>query len=142
MPKVGEYYHFWDDGKLGLMRHYIARCEEIIPIKDASSHKFKHKYGMNMFDREEYDLLECWVRDKKDCDWLYAQRTDFIVKCSIPRYDEEPIFFARDKWGGWFSFETTGWWQGGLLDVDGSTYERVLENSSDELKEEHKKITY
>ena len=32
IPEVGKFYHFWDDGKCGVSRHYIAKCEEIIPI--------------------------------------------------------------------------------------------------------------
>ena len=32
IPNIGEYYHFWDDGKTSLSRHYICRCERIIPF--------------------------------------------------------------------------------------------------------------
>ena len=32
LPKVGEYYHFFDDGKITPTRHYIAKCLEIIPF--------------------------------------------------------------------------------------------------------------
>ena len=33
LPEVGQYYHFWDDGKTGPSRHYICRVEKIIPSK-------------------------------------------------------------------------------------------------------------
>lgn len=35
VPIVGNYYHFWDDGKTGPSRHYICKVEKIITIKEA-----------------------------------------------------------------------------------------------------------
>ena len=32
LPQIGEFYHFFDDGKVTPSRHYIAKCIEIIPF--------------------------------------------------------------------------------------------------------------
>ena len=44
IPEVGKFYHFWDDGKCGVSRHYIAKCEEIIPIKSAETYLIADQY--------------------------------------------------------------------------------------------------
>ena len=44
IPEVGKFYHFWDDGKCGVSRHYIAKCEEIIPIKFAETYLIADQY--------------------------------------------------------------------------------------------------
>lgn len=137
IPKVGEFYHFWDDGKHGLSRHYIAKVERIIPFEQAG----------NVFckDREFEDitsLLEIWKAEVSRCPRLYKNETDVFIECSIPKYDEDLIYFCRTTDDGWFSINTTSWWQSGTLDIDGSIFEEVLEYSSDELKEKHKMIKY
>ena len=145
VPKVGEFYHFWDDGKTALGRHYIAKVEEIIPLKDAASYLIENKeFGQSRFDKDKYSLLECWVDEKTHRDWLLSDKTDYIVRCSIPKYDDDPIFFVRDKYNKWFSIETTGWWQGGRLDLDGSIFQEIMDADyySDETKELYKAETY
>lgn len=133
LPKVGNFYHFWDDGKLSTSRHYIAKCEELIKLKDCEYIKIGRK-----------SLRDIWVKEKIHKNWIFAQSTDYIVKCSIPNYDDDPIYFARTTDGGWFSMNTTGWWQGGRLDIDNSTYEEMLEywKDDEEILEMYKSATY
>ena len=35
IPKIGEKYHFFDDGKLQNNRHYIAECVKILTPEEA-----------------------------------------------------------------------------------------------------------
>lgn len=133
-PKVGELYHFWDDGKCSASRHYIAKCEQIISLKEANTIKFP--------DNET--LMVKWVREKKDHNWIFSSETDAFVKCSIPKYDKDDIYFVRTKDGGWFSMNTTNWWQGGRLDVSGETYEEMLKywEDNEEVLEMYTSQTY
>ena len=120
IPEVGKFYHFWDDGKCGVSRHYIAKCEEIIPIESAETYLIADQY------HNKISLLKLWVKEKKHVNWIFSPKTDVIIRCSIPKYDKYDIFFARDKNDGWFSFCTTGWWQGGQLDIDGQIFEDII----------------
>ena len=140
IPEVGKFYHFWDDGKCGVSRHYIAKCEEIIPIESAETYLIANQY------HNKKSLLKLWVKEKKHVNWIFSPKTDVIIRCSIPKYDQYDIFFARDNDDGWFSFCTTGWWQGGRLDIDGSIYEAILQSAMDdnnwEAYEEYQKEEY
>ncbi|MFR6305656.1 MAG: hypothetical protein ACLUNR_02360 [Bacilli bacterium] len=44
--------------------------------------------------------------------------TDYFIGCYIPKYDNNLIWFARTKYGTWFSMDIQSNWQGGLLDVN------------------------
>lgn len=135
IPEVGKFYHFWDDGKCSVGRHYIAKVERIIPFEEA-------KNIFLLFENIIMSLLECWEDDIEDREWLYSIETDFFIECSIPVYDPNPIYFVRDVDDGWFSINTTSWWQTGRLDVDGSIYEEVLKTSSEETRKLHEAVTY
>lgn len=39
IPKIGEKYHFFDDGKLQNNRHYIAECVKILTPEEAKHYK-------------------------------------------------------------------------------------------------------
>lgn len=136
LPVVGKEYHFFDDGKIRESRHYIAVVQEIIPIEDTNKiiistpRDYNEEINQNVFIN--MSLLDIWIDEKLSCDWLYAPVTDYILKASIPEYDKDPIYFARTKDGGWFSMDTTNWWQGGRLDIDGKLYEQ-LENFNYEM---------
>jgi len=76
IPTVGEYYHFWDDGKSAVSRHYIAKVERIISIDEAK---------VLMFDALDEDeqpikmsLYEIWEQETKSCYWLYATETECL----------------------------------------------------------------
>ena len=59
-------------------------------------------------------ILEQWKNDVNDCDWLYANETDFFIK-TWNGADTET--FVRTKNNGWFSM---GFMCSGRLDFDGS----------------------
>ena len=63
---------------------------------------------------------------------LYCSDTDYFVLCSIPKYSEHWIWFARTKDGGWFSLDLHSGLETGELDVDGSTYEYAKNLFDDE----------
>ena len=136
IPQIGKEYHFFDDGKISDSRHYIAKVIELIPIEEAKNiiistpRDYNINTGQNLFvDMSLYDI---WVDEKERCDWLYNDDTDYIIKASIPKYDEDPIYFAKTKNNGWFSMDVTNWWQSGRLDIDGKLYEQ-LENFNYEM---------
>lgn len=135
IPEVGKFYHFWDDGKHSVGRHYIAKVERIIPFEEAEDIVFQFEDG-------PVSLLQQWKDEVEDAKWLYNQETDYFIECSIPIYDKDPIYFVRDIDNDWFSIATTGWWQYGRLDVDGSIYEEVLEYSSEAVRKQHEAVTY
>ena len=121
LPTVGEYYHFFDDGKTRPSRHHICRVERIIPIDEA-----KNTIVSGVTDYNE-SLWDCWIEEKKECDFLYAEDTDYIIEISCPTYDENMLYAARTKDGGWFTMNVQWWWQSGRLDVDGSIYKEVTD---------------
>ena len=57
--------------------------------------------------------------------WLYAEKTDYFIKCEIKGYDKDDIWFARTINDGWFSMDVTDPWQSGEFDVDGKKYEEA-----------------
>ena len=127
LPQIGKEYHFFDDGKITPSRHSIATIIELIPIEEAKNiivstpRDYDEETGQNVF--VNMSLLDIWIEEKTYTDWIFAKNTDYIVKASIPSYDDDPIYFARTKDGGWFSMDVTNWWQGGRLDIDGKLYE-------------------
>lgn len=124
IPTVGKEYHFFDDGKISNSRHYLAVVNEILTKEQAQKLTFTKTDSQ---DKEyETTLYDIWKRDVIEHDWLYAEDTDVFVKCDIPEYDKDPIYFARTKDGGWFSMDVTSGWQAGRLDVDGKRYESLM----------------
>lgn len=131
IPKVGNKYEFYDDGKITPMRRYTAEVLEVITPKEAEEVKFP-LYVYEESDWEpttrvvkgedivgEVSLYDFWKEELEYHDWLFATETDYFVKCSIPRYDEYPIWFVRMTDGNWFSMDIQSGWQGGKLDVTG-----------------------
>ena len=130
VPKVGEYYHFWDDGKTSPSRHYICRVEEVIRVKDAkkievSVPEWDDLKNQNVFHTET--LYNKWEEQVVGHDWLYAKETDYFIRISCPEYDKYDLYAVRTKSGGWFTIDVQSWWQGGRLDVDGSIYDEMIE---------------
>lgn len=131
IPEIGQYYHFWDDGKTGPSRHYICKVEKIIPIKEAkgmlvSIPEWNEETQQNDFIRET--LYNRWKYQVEEHDWLYSTDTDYIIEISCPNYDENNLYAVRTKDGGWFTIDVQSWWQSGRLDVSGEIYEDVLNN--------------
>ena len=133
LPKMGEYYHFFDDGKITPTRHYIAKCLEIIPFEKFKSIQIENIpiYNENCEIRVTKSLYDIWQEEQKDCDFLYAKKTDYAIKCNCPIYDENDLYFVRTKNGGWFSMNIQSSWQSGRLDVDEKEWNQLLEDYND-----------
>lgn len=141
IPIIGEYYHFWDDGKTSLSRHYICRCERIIPFHEFTEYRLMRRYGKHGL--VEDTLMGLWKDSVSEFDWIFAQQTDCAVVCSCPKYDKDELYFFRTKSGGWFSADRTSSWQAGELDVDGEIFRRVMaECLSEGTRREHTEKTY
>ena len=128
VPEVGLGYHFFDDGKVSDSRHFIAEILEVIPFEKAKELTvltylhFAYPYINNYEDKYEVKLLDIWEKEKEECDWIFAEETDYFIKAKIEDYDKDDIWFVRTKSGGWFSMDTTNTWQGGVLDIDGEIF--------------------
>ena len=118
IPKVGEFYHFFDDGKLSSSRHYICKCEKIIPFNE-----FK-----NIHFTSENSLYDIWESQINDYDWLYAKETDYAIICSCPKYDENDLYFVRTIDGGWFSIDIQSAWQSGRLDITSEIFNKIIDD--------------
>ncbi len=151
LPKVGKTYKFYDDGKLNHSRQYDAKVIRIIPKEEAKSVMFP-TYCCDASDYEEVttvykdeqpvgkkSLNDVWIEEVKHCDWVFATDTDYFIECSIPRYDENNIWFARMLDGNWFSMDIQCFWQGGKLDVDNHLTEMMEEAYRESEKEFGKK---
>lgn len=128
VPEVGKEYHFWDDGKSSVGRHYIARVERIITPEQAKEIVIETDSG------EFFSLYDNWVESKERCDFLYSQETDFFVECSCPKYDEHNLWFVRTVDGGWFSIDNETCWQSGRLDVTGEKYRAIIKSYKEDKK--------
>lgn len=133
VPEVGEYYHFWDDGKSAPGRHYICRVERVLTKDEAKNVEVFVPDWDNYQDGGELDhvlhnVYDVWKGQVEQCDWLYAEDTDYIVEISCPIYDDNLLYAVRIKRGGWFTFDVQSSWQSGLLDVDGTHYEQLKED--------------
>ena len=111
VPEVGKEYHIFDDGKIKLSRHYIAKVLKVISPEDAY---------------EITSLYKSWQEQVEECYWLFAKKTDYFVMAESD-YDENPLYFVRTKDGGWFSLDYPAGWMGARLDIDGSLYKKLLE---------------
>ena len=131
IPEIGKTYHFFDDGKITMMRHSMATVTRILSIVDAKNEMF------NLIDYSDWNaekgtwenqvpykisLFQIWRNEVEDCSWIYAPDTDYFVECSIPKFDENPIWFVRTVNGGWFSLDIQSGWQAGRLDIDESLW--------------------
>lgn len=95
--EIGKSYNVFDDGKISKSRLYQVKVTEIVPFKEIDD-----------------DTLEQWKNEVNDCDWLYANKTDFFIK-TWNGADTET--FVRTKNNGWFSM---GFMCSGRLDFDGN----------------------
>ena len=112
VPEVGKEYHIFDDGKIKPSRHYVAKVVEIISPEDA---------------KDITGLLEIWKQEKSECNWLFAESTDYFVRTKSDSYDLNSLYFVRTVDGGWFSLDFPNIWMGARLDIDGSLYEKMKE---------------
>ena len=140
IPEIGKEYHFWDDGKRRLGRHYICRVERIISPEEAKEMIFNREYTVPT----DMSLYQIWEDEKVERPWFYADKTDCFVEISCPKYDENLLYCVRTKNGGFFSINIQSFWQGGRLDVDGKIFEEVIENMEEfpEIIKEYLNQTY
>lgn len=143
VPEVGKFYHFWDDGKTSPSRHYICKVEELVTVKQAKKIILEENciedYPLSLYDIWRFQIdqhrqgenvkhIGNGASTETGAPWLYAEDTDYFIKISCPKYDKDSIWAVRTVWGGYFTMDTTNWWQGGTLDVTGEIYADVIYN--------------
>ena len=132
VPQVGEKLHFFDDGKVGDSRHYMAVVTHVLTPEQAKSVfidaiSFCECHSIDFEENKSLSLLDVHAEEVKCCDWIFAEQTDYFIACSIPEFDNHIIWFVRKKDGGWFSMDIQSDWQGGYLDIDGECYQRMVD---------------
>jgi hypothetical protein len=132
--EIGKFYHFWDDGKSSISRHYLCKCEGIITLEESEELLFNSYYWSH--DNGEtvaLTLKEIWERNKAECNWLYADETPYFIVISCPKYDDNLLYCAKTKDGLWFSMDVKTWWQSGLLDHEEKKLKRIIEDLEDTI---------
>ena len=132
VPQVGEKLHFFDDGKVGDSRHYMAVVTHVLTPEQAKSVfidaiSFCEYHPIDFEENKSLSLLDVHAEEVKCCDWIFEEQTDYFIACSIPEFDDHIIWFVRKKDDGWFSMSIQSDWQGGYLDVDGECYQRMVD---------------
>jgi hypothetical protein len=131
IPTINKKYNFYDDGKVSFGRHSIVEVKRILTIEEAKQLQIKY-YETNEI-KSLYDIFMIQEAMTFSCGCnLYDPDTDVFLECSIPEYDDDLVYFARTKDGGFFSFDTTGYWMSGQLDVDGSLTKMLYETYGEE----------
>lgn len=135
--QVGEFYHFFDDGKTSPSRHYICKCEGIITVEESKELLFESYYwseenGVSV----ALTLYDIWTKNKELCPWLYDDDTPYFIVCSCPKYDDNLLYFVKTKSDGWFSMDVNSWWQSGELDIEGKKFHRIIQEW-EEILERH-----
>lgn len=144
IPKIGSSYHFFDDGKIKESRHYIATVLDVITPEQTKNIMFSRADDEVSFEISLYEIWRNEIDDHRQdtnfkviaagvsmevgAPWLYAEETDYFIKCSIPEYDENDVWFVRTVNGGWFSLDTNSWWMSGELDVDGRLFNNMMKD--------------
>lgn len=144
VPKIGSSYHFFDDGKIKESRHYIATVLDVIAPEQTKNIMFSRADDEVSFEISLYEIWRNEIDDHRQstnfkviaagvsmevgAPWLYAEETDYFIKCSIPEYDENDVWFVRTVNGGWFSLDTNSWWMSGELDVDGQLFNNMMKD--------------
>lgn len=132
--EIGKFYHFWDDGKSSIGRHYICKCEGIITVEESKELLFESYYWNEEDDVSvALTLYDIWTKNKEQCPWLYAGDTPYFIVCSCPKYDNHLLYFAKTKDGTWFSMNVQTWWQSGLLDHEERKLKRIIEDLEDTI---------
>lgn len=151
-PEIGKEYHFWDDGKSSPSRHYICKVVDIISLEQAKNIMLEFTqfdYTSDYFNQhfkgiidEENDifpkmsLYDIWMCQKESCDWVFANETPYFIKISIPTYDDNDLYCACMKYGGWFSLDIQSSWQGGFLDIDCEYWNNIMKDCIETIENE------
>ena len=154
VPKVGDKHSFFDDGKIRESRHSYATVLDVITPQEAKDIMINRIQGdaFGNYSEQTISLYNIWREEvdghrnsenfivlsdncKPGTPWCYAEETDYFVKCSIPSYDENDVWFVRHVNGGWFSMDTTqGWMSGRLMPIEFDFNEFVRELREEEAK--------
>lgn len=119
IPQVGEKLHFFDDGKISDGRHYMAVVTHIL----TKERTYEIYLGIAEYD----NLIDIWKEKIAKHSSVFAKDTDYFIGCAIPQFDNNILWFACTKDGGWFSMSIQNCWQGGELDVDGEYYQSMID---------------
>lgn len=113
IPKIGQTYDFYDDGKIHKGRHELVTITEVIVFDEASQ---------NLIDLWRETILTCWGAHNPITDYFIIGKSDlFKDKDKNPDY-----IFVRTFKGGWFSLDSLG----GLLDVTGELTKRLNDTAN------------
>lgn len=116
IPKIGEKYHFFDDGKLQNNRHYIAECVKILTPEEAKHYKLS---GIT-------SLYEYWKSAYKIYKGFYKKSTDYFIGCTIPNYFDSIVWFVRNPDNYWTILDIQDDWIAGILDTDNKLYKKGI----------------
>jgi hypothetical protein len=109
LPKIGQIYDYFDDGKIKESRRAKVLITKIVPF--------------NEIDAETLALWEEEVSDDVRNNPLYAKQTECFIFGKLTELKHEVIFVQTTREYEWFSL---GYW-GGILDIDGH-YAKLLES--------------
>lgn len=93
--EIGKKYNFFDDGKISILRHYIAEVKDIIPF---------HVFYMSNFIKEV-------IQDHLDYNPIYIEDPQEVIICTINDYIKGQFFFIKmsDNTGNYFSVNDVYW---------------------------------
>lgn len=130
LPEVGELYNHYNDGKITPSRHSVVKVTAVVPY--------------NEVDNEIKDII---LEEQKNCDWLYAQTTDYVIFAEAVNEDDSEYknrVYIRTIDGGWFSIDYKTFLESGRLDIDHTLTDIVkndlLEENYDYSPEETEEI--
>ena len=103
IPELNKEYDYFDDGKINLSRHDKVTITELV-----------------QFNKIDKETKANWIREVKQCYWLYNKETDYFVKGKLKETGED-VIFVRTLDNGWFSLG----WEAGQLDIDGTLSARL-----------------
>lgn len=119
IPRIGKCYHFWVDGKSSTAHHYVCKCERIVIPSQARYLKINESIWDNEQNAEikETNLYDIWQENVKARPWLYSERTDYLIECSCPQFDNNHLWFVRTVDDKFFSLNIQSSHQSGLLEL-------------------------
>lgn len=123
--KIGDKFYFFDDGKTGSCRVFEATVRMFIPIEESKN---------IILDASELweckaSLYDIYVKNIEANPYKRPMSPDmkYFVVCSIPKYDDNLIYFYIDDCNEWWSLDVQSDWQGGILDVDRKIFNKQCE---------------
>lgn len=111
IPEVGKRYHCFDDGKITFYRHFIIKVDKVLGFM-----QFKKKYPK---------MFQQYIKETKNCYWLYARKTDKFV-ITFEGEDNQPGVYVRTKDGGWFGIGN--WVNSARLDITGKLWNALIQD--------------